>query len=155
MIRAIALLTACTLMACMLENTSHAAEKALVQKLIQSVNTSPERQKVKDEQFKVVLERKGEKGPMTLIAQKFADGRRAFAVHAMYVVGAAESNYTLDTECMVLLGSSKGDGIQDILLQWDCIAWTSTMEKFVNDARNSQRVFDLLVAEAGELMRVK
>lgn len=139
-----------TMLACTQAASVHAQEPDLVRKLYDSVVSSPRHVVIKKGHYKLEVARQ-DTSRMTLIAQAFADGRQALGVFADYEVTAKESNYSLDTPCEVGLASSKADGVADLLIKWDCIAYTPKMEGFVGDMKNRQRVFDRLVSEAVSL----
>lgn len=66
------------------------------------------------------------------------DGKQAVGIRGVYVIGAAESNYNLDTSCTVVF-TTFGSGALD-QQRWDCEAWTPTQDEFVKN--HGQRVFD-------------
>jgi hypothetical protein len=66
------------------------------------------------------------------------DGKQAIGIRGVYVIGAAESNYELDTSCVVVL-TTFGSGTLN-QERWDCEAWTPTQAEFVKN--HGQRVFD-------------
>lgn len=66
------------------------------------------------------------------------DNKDAFGIRGVYVIGAAESNYTLDTRCLVVF-TTFGSGTLD-QHRWNCEAWTPTQDAFVD--ANATRVFD-------------
>lgn len=155
MIRTVAIFAICCVFTLMQAAQLHAASPELINKLEESITSSPKIEKINDGHFKLSVDRRDGNGKMTLVSQTLPGGGHAFGVEASYVVGAVESNYPLDTPCEVFLVSSKGDGSVDVIKKWNCIAFTSTMESFVNDKAKIQQVFDRLVEEAGELMQVK
>lgn len=74
------------------------------------------------------------------------------AVKAEYVVTKKEANYEFDTRCVATLTSIGLAGKVDDI-NWNCIAHTPFMEKFIDD--NKQRIFDDFVEEALALYRAQ
>ncbi|MBI4068496.1 hypothetical protein HY413_03765 [Candidatus Kaiserbacteria bacterium] len=130
---------------------AYGADKADIAKIEMAVKASPTKE-TKPPITKVVLPRTDKTlGDMTLYVFE-KDGKTHFGVQALYNVGAKESNYEMDTPCWPRLTDYDSRGVVSGI-EWGCIAYTTTMQEFVNN--NAQRVFDQFVAEAKTLLNIK
>lgn len=122
--------------------------------LMREVMASPDKHVIgeRQNQFYVHLVRPNGT-PLFVLVGKCGNGwTTCLGVKAQYVVTRAEAKYEFDTQCVATMTSIGLEGLVDDV-NWNCIAHTPFMEKFIDD--NKQRIFDSFVEEALVLYRAQ
>ena len=146
---------------------ARAAEPVTIAKIVSAVKSHPKstrregevtisgtrNESVAGTRFTLLLPRSSNQfGDMEIVVAETKEHGVHFGIRGGYVVGAKESNYDLDTECVARFSDFGSTGHVGGT-HWQCVAWTPTQEEFIS--KNKQRIYDLFVTEAVTLLNLK